>query len=63
MQNLSADDLAAWIAAHPAEACTELGHTEPPRKAPGEWLLLVIVGTPIALVLGGLLAVAMTTAH
>ena len=66
-QHLTPEQLADWIAAHPAEACTDIGHTESrraaPRKAPGEWVLLALVGTPIALVLGGLLAVALTTSH
>lgn len=32
-----------------------------PSKGSGEWVLALIVGTPIALVFGGLLAVALTT--
>ena len=50
---------------HHHDCAPEGGQFREPQPAPsqsrGEWVLTLIVGLPIALVLGGLLAVAMTT--
>ena len=50
---------------HHHDCAPEGGQFREPQPAPiqsrGEWVLTLIVGLPIALVLGGLLAVAFTT--